>query len=121
MPKEMLTLVDRPLIQYAVEEAREAGIEQFIFVTGPRQGRARGPFRLLLRARGDDDGRGKSLDVLQSTADHAGSVVSVASRSRSARHAVWCARDIVGDEPFAVLLPDDLIASPAASRRWSRL
>jgi UTP--glucose-1-phosphate uridylyltransferase len=110
IPKEMLTLVDRPLIQYAVEEAREAGIEQFIFVTGRGKGALEDHFDLSYELEATMSGRGKSLDILQSTRTVPGSVVSVRQQEPlGLGHAVWCARDIVGDEPFAVLLPDEVM------------
>jgi UTP--glucose-1-phosphate uridylyltransferase len=109
IPKEMLTLVDRPLIQYAVEEAREAGIEQFIFVTGRGKGALEDHFDVSFELEATMTSRGKSLDVLQSTRTTHGSVVSVRQQEPlGLGHAVWCARDIIGDEPFAVLLPDEV-------------
>ena len=110
IPKEMLTVVDRPLIQYAVEEAREAGIEQMIFVTGRNKGALEDHFDIGFELETTMRGRGKSLDILEATRTSPGSVVSVRQQEPlGLGHAVWCARDIVGDEPFAVLLPDDLM------------
>ncbi|HEX8641952.1 MAG TPA: UTP--glucose-1-phosphate uridylyltransferase [Allosphingosinicella sp.] len=110
IPKEMLTVVDRPLIQYALEEAREAGIEQFIFVTGRGKGALEDHFDIAYELEATMSGRGKSLDILQSTRTASGSVVSVRQQEPlGLGHAVWCARDIVGDEPFAVLLPDEVM------------
>jgi len=110
IPKEMLTVVDRPLIQYAVEEAREAGIEQFIFVTGRGKDALEDHFDLSFELETTMKERGKSLDVLKSTRTIPGSVVSVRQQEPlGLGHAVWCARDIVGDEPFAVLLPDEVM------------
>ena len=110
MPKEMLTVVDKPLIQYAVEEAREAGIEQMIFVTGRGKGALDDHFDIGFELEATMAGRGKSLDPLASTRSTPGSIVSVRQQEPlGLGHAVWCARDIVGDEPFAVLLPDDLM------------
>ena len=110
IPKEMLTVVDRPLIQYAVEEAREAGIEQMIFVTGRGKGALDDHFDIGFELETVMRGRGKSLDILDSTRTVPGGVVSVRQQEPlGLGHAVWCARDIVGDEPFAVLLPDDLM------------
>ena len=110
IPKEMLTVVDRPLIQYAVEEAREAGIEQFIFVTGRGKGALEDHFDLSFELETTMSARGKSLDILGSTRTRPGSVVSVRQQEPlGLGHAVWCARDIVGDEPFAVLLPDEVM------------
>ena len=110
MPKEMLTIVDRPLIQYAVEEALEAGIEQMIFVTGRGKGALDDHFDIAYELEAVMRGRGKSLDALDSIRLPAGAVASVRQQEPlGLGHAVWCAREIVGDEPFAVLLPDDLM------------
>ena len=110
IPKEMLTVVDRPLIQYAVEEAREAGIEQMIFVTGRGKGALEDHFDIAYELEAVMKARGKSLEPLEITRMPAGSVVSVRQQEPlGLGHAVWCAREIVGDEPFAVLLPDDLM------------
>jgi len=108
--KEMLPVVDRPLIQYAVDEAREAGIEQMIFVTGRGKGALEDYFDIAYELEETMRQRGKSLDVLEPTRLPAGAVASVRQQEPlGLGHAVWCARDIVGDEPFAVLLPDDLM------------
>jgi UTP--glucose-1-phosphate uridylyltransferase len=110
MPKEMLTVVDRPLIQYAVEEALEAGIEQMIFVTGRGKGALEDHFDIAYELEATMTARGKDLSILDATRMPAGSIVSVRQQQPlGLGHAVWCARDIVGDEPFAVLLPDDLM------------
>jgi UTP--glucose-1-phosphate uridylyltransferase len=110
MPKEMLTVVDRPLIQYAVEEALEAGIEQMIFVTGRGKTALEDHFDIAYELEAVMRGRGKSLDILSSTRMPAGAVTSVRQQEPlGLGHAVWCAREIVGDDPFAVLLPDDLM------------
>jgi UTP--glucose-1-phosphate uridylyltransferase len=110
MPKEMLTVVDRPLIQYAVEEALEAGIEQMIFVTGRNKTALEDHFDIAYELEATMRGRGKSLEILASTRMPAGAITSVRQQEPlGLGHAVWCARDIVGDEPFAVLLPDDLM------------
>ncbi len=110
IPKEMLTIVDRPLIQYAVEEAREAGIEQMIFVTGRGKGALEDHFDIAYELQATMTARGKSLDSLQSTRTGPGGVVSVRQQEPlGLGHAVWCAREIVGDEPFAVLLPDEVM------------
>ncbi|MFC7499161.1 UTP--glucose-1-phosphate uridylyltransferase GalU [Enterovirga sp. GCM10030262] len=108
--KEMLPVVDRPLIQYAVDEAREAGIEQMIFVTGRGKSALEDYFDIAYELESTMRGRGKSLEPLESTRLPAGALVSVRQQEPlGLGHAVWCARDIVGDEPFAVLLPDDLM------------
>ncbi len=110
VPKEMLTVVDRPLIQYAVEEALEAGIEQMIFVTGRGKTALDDHFDIAYELEATMTARGKSLDILESTRMPPGSVVAVRQQEPlGLGHAVWCAREIVGDEPFAVLLPDDLM------------
>ena len=110
IPKEMLTVVDRPLIQYAVDEAREAGVEQMIFVTGRGKGALEDHFDIASELEAVMRGRGKSLEPLDVTRLPAGAVTSVRQQEPlGLGHAVWCARHIVGDEPFAVLLPDDLM------------
>jgi UTP--glucose-1-phosphate uridylyltransferase len=110
IPKEMITIVDRPLIQYAVDEAREAGIEQLIFVTGRGKSALVDYFDQAFELEATLKGKGKSLDVLEPSNASFGEVVSVRQQQPlGLGHAVWCARDIVGDEPFAVLLPDELM------------
>ncbi|MBD8734854.1 UTP--glucose-1-phosphate uridylyltransferase GalU [Sphingomonas sp. CFBP 13706] len=110
MPKEMLTVVDKPLIQYAVEEALEAGIEQIIFVTGRGKGALEDHFDISYELEATMRARGKSLTVLDGIRQRPGSPVYVRQQEPlGLGHAVWCAREIVGDEPFAVLLPDELM------------
>ena len=110
IPKEMLTIVDRPLIQYAVEEAKAAGIQQMIFVTGRGKGALEDHFDISYELEATMTARGKSLDALAGTRFPPGAIVSVRQQQPlGLGHAVWCARDVVGDEPFAVLLPDDLM------------
>lgn len=110
IPKEMLTIVDKPLIQYAVEEAREAGIERLIFVTGRGKGALEDHFDTAFELEATMTARGKSLAPLAGTRLPHGALVSVRQQAPlGLGHAVWCAREIVGDEPFAVLLPDDLM------------
>lgn len=112
VPKEMMTVVDKPLVQYAVEEAQSAGIEQFIFVTSPYKtaisdhlGTSSELEKFL------EDGGNSSLLAsvrgcqLPSTAVH----FLVQEKPLGLGHAVWCARKVVGDEPFAIILPDDLV------------
>ena len=115
-PKEMLTIVDRPLIQYAVDEAREAGIEQMIFVTGRGKSSLVDYFDVGFELEDTLEKAGKSLDPLEPSRADYGEVASVRQqRPLGLGHAVWCARHIVGDEPFAVLLPDDLmVGKPGA-------
>ena len=110
MPKEMLPVVDRPLIQYAIDEAREAGIEQFIFVTSRGKSMIEDHFDHAFELEDTMERRGKSLDVLADTRFAPGDIAIVRQQEPlGLGHAVWCARRIVGDEPFAVLLPDDLM------------
>ena len=119
MPKEMLTIVDRPLIQYAVDEAREAGIEQLIFVTGRGKSSLVDYFDMSFELETTMREAGKPLDAIESSRAGFGELVSVRQQQPlGLGHAVWCARHIVGDEPFAVLLPDDLMAgTPGALRQ----
>lgn len=114
MPKEMLPVVDKPLIQYAVEEALASGIEQLIFVTGSGKTALENHFDRgyeledTLRKRGKDN----LLKTIESLVPTSGTIVYTRqSEPLGLGHAIWCARDIVGDEPFAVLLADDLIKS----------
>ena len=113
MPKEMLPVVDRPLIQHVVDEAREAGIEHFIFVTGRNKGGDRGSFRPPVRARADARGAATSTaDLKLLSSDLPGPGTTSFTRQQSPLglgHAVWCARELVGNEPFALLLPDMLV------------
>jgi UTP--glucose-1-phosphate uridylyltransferase len=111
IPKEMITVVDRPLIQYAIDEAREAGIEQMIFVTGRGKAALDDYFDIGFELETTMRERSKSLDVLEPSRSGFGEIVSVRQQQPlGLGHAVWCARHIVGDEPFAVLLPDELMA-----------
>jgi UTP--glucose-1-phosphate uridylyltransferase len=112
MPKEMLTIVDRPVIQLAVDEAREAGIEHFVFVTGRNKGVIEDHFdkqfelETTLKARG----KLKELELLERELPSAGqSSFTRQQEPLGLGHAVWCARELIGDEPFALLLPDMLI------------
>ncbi|HEX8387808.1 MAG TPA: UTP--glucose-1-phosphate uridylyltransferase GalU [Sphingomonas sp.] len=110
MPKEMLTVVDKPLIQYAVEEALEAGVEQIIFVTGRGKSALEDHFDISYELEATMRDRGKSLRAIEGIRQKPGSPVYVRQQEPlGLGHAVWCARDIVGDEPFAVLLPDELM------------
>ncbi|WP_425229480.1 UTP--glucose-1-phosphate uridylyltransferase GalU [Sphingomonas sp.] len=110
MPKEMLTVVDKPLIQYAVEEALEAGVEQIIFVTGRGKGALEDHFDVSYELEDTMRGRGKSLAAIEGIRQKPGSPVYIRQQEPlGLGHAVWCAREIVGDEPFAVLLPDELM------------
>jgi len=110
MPKEMLTVVDKPLIQYAVEEALEAGIEQIIFVTGRGKSALEDHFDISYELEATLKDRGKSLAAIEGIRQKPGSPVYIRQQEPlGLGHAVWCAREIVGDEPFAVLLPDELM------------
>src|SRR5664279_383431 len=109
MPKEMLTVVDRPLIQYAVDEAREAGIEHFVFVTGRNKGVIEDHFDRQFELERTLAERNKTAELKSVERDMLGAGQASFTRQQlplGLGHAVWCARDIVGDEPFAVLLPD---------------
>lgn len=110
IPKEMLTIVDRPLIQYAVDEALEAGIEHFIFVTARGKSALEDHFDTAFELEATLAARGKSDESLHRTRFSAGSMSYVRQQAPlGLGHAVWCARELVGNEPFAVLLPDDLM------------
>jgi UTP--glucose-1-phosphate uridylyltransferase len=112
MPKEMLPVVDKPLIQYAIEEARAAGIEEFYFVTGRAKSAIEDHFDVAfeLEATLRERGRGELLDELRAWLPAAGDIAYTRQqRPLGLGHAVWCARHLVGDEPFAVLLVDDLM------------
>jgi UTP--glucose-1-phosphate uridylyltransferase len=109
MPKEMLTVVDRPLIQIAVDEAREAGIEHFIFVTGRNKSVIEDHFDKQYELESTLRKRGKSVELEILEQDQPGTGQTSFTRQQEPLglgHAIWCARSIVGDEPFAVLLPD---------------
>ena len=114
IPKEIMTLVDRPLIQYAIDEARAAGIKEFIFVTSRGKSALEDYFDVApelesaLRRAGKDH----LLEVLKDTNMDSGAIAYIRqNRPQGLGHAVWCARRLIGNEPFAVLLPDDVIAA----------
>ncbi len=114
MPKEMLTVVDKPLIQYAVDEAREAGIEELIFITGRGKAAIEDHFdhayelQDMLAARGKDE----ALRLVKETIPAPGQLAFTRQQEPlGLGHAVWCGRNFVGSEPVAVLLADDLILS----------
>src|SRR6201996_3537376 len=112
MPKEMLTIVDKPLIQYVVDEAREAGIEHFVFVPGRNKGVIEDHFDRMFELDTTLEARGKKAeqDILARDQPEAGAMSFTRQQAPlGLGHAVWCARDIVGEEPFAVLLPDELV------------
>jgi UTP--glucose-1-phosphate uridylyltransferase len=111
IPKEMLTVVDRPVIQHVVDEARSAGIEHFIFVTGRNKGSIEDHFdrQYELEATLNQRGKKKELGELENDLPAAGETSFTRQQAPlGLGHAVWCAREIVGDEPFALLLPDML-------------
>ncbi|MBL9069301.1 MAG: UTP--glucose-1-phosphate uridylyltransferase GalU [Sphingopyxis sp.] len=119
IPKEMLPIVDRPLIQYAVDEAREAGIEQMIFVTGRGKGAIEDHFDIAFELEKTMSERGKDLSVLEPTRLGPGNCAYVRQQEpMGLGHAIWCARDIVGDEPFAIFLPDEFMhGSPGCMKQ----
>tara|TARA_Y100000815_G_scaffold268910_1_gene290733 strand:- start:16 stop:867 length:852 start_codon:yes stop_codon:yes gene_type:complete len=114
VPKEIMTLVDRPLVQYAIDEAREAGIKEFIFITSRGKGALEDYFdnapalEAELRKKGKDD----LLEILKSTNMDSGEIAYMRQhKPLGLGHAVWCARRLIANEPFAVILPDDVIAA----------
>ena len=115
MPKEMLTIVDRPIIQHVVDEARAAGIEHFIFVTGRNKTVIEDHFdkQVELETTLHERGKIEQLDMLNDLLPKAGQTSYTRQQSpKGLGHAVWCARDLVGNEPFALLLPDVLVQGP---------
>ncbi len=109
IPKEMLTVVDKPVIQYVFEEARAAGIEHFVFVTGRNKAVIEDHFdvHVELQRTLEERGRAKALATLAAALPEPGRTSFTRQQAPlGLGHAVWCARDIVGDEPFALLLPD---------------
>ena len=114
IPKEIMTLVDRPLIQYAIDEARAAGITEFIFVTSRGKSALEDYFDHApqLEQQLQKKGKNKLLDVLETTNMDSGAIAYIRQhKPLGLGHAVWCARRLIGDQPFAVILPDDVIAS----------
>ncbi|CUH79271.1 UTP--glucose-1-phosphate uridylyltransferase GalU [Tropicibacter naphthalenivorans] len=114
VPKEIMTLVDRPLVQYAIDEARAAGIKEFIFVTSRGKGALEDYFdhapqlEQELRKKGKDD----LLEILKNTNMDSGEIAYIRQhKALGLGHAIWCARRLVHNEPFAVMLPDDVIAA----------
>jgi UTP--glucose-1-phosphate uridylyltransferase len=115
MPKEMLPVVDRPLIQLVVDEARQAGIEHLIFVTGRNKGVIEDHFdrQFELELTLTERGKKAELKLLEENLPEAGTVSFTRQQSPlGLGHAVWCARELVGNEPFALLLPDVLVQHP---------
>ena len=114
IPKEIMTLVDRPLIQYAIDEARAAGIKEFIFVTSRGKSALEdySDYAPELESELRKKGKTDLLEILKDTNMDSGAIAYVRqNRPMGLGHAVWCARRLVGNEPFAVLLPDDVIAA----------
>lgn len=114
VPKEIMTLVDRPLVQYAIDEAREAGIEEFIFVTSRGKNALEDYFDHAPELEATLEAKGKTelLEQLRATNMDSGDIAYIRQhKALGLGHAVWCARNLVGDEPFAVLLPDDVITA----------
>jgi UTP--glucose-1-phosphate uridylyltransferase len=114
VPKEIMTLVDRPLVQYAIDEARAAGIKEFIFVTSRGKGALEDYFdhapmlEQELRKKGKDD----LLEALKQSNMESGAIAYIRQhKALGLGHAVWCARRLIANEPFAVILPDDVIAA----------
>ncbi len=114
IPKEVLTLVDRPLIQYAIDEARAAGIDEFIFVTARGKSALEDYFDRApeLESSLRDKGKNDLLEALKASEMPSGAIAYVRQQEAlGLGHAVWCARRLIGDEPFVVMLPDDVIAA----------
>jgi len=112
IPKEMLPVVDRPALQYVVDEARAAGIEHFVFVTGRNKGAIEDYFDRAYELEYSLQSKGKTaaFDELERDRPEAGTMSFVRQQSaKGLGHAIWCARDVIGDEPFAILLPDVLV------------
>ncbi len=114
VPKEIMTLVDRPLVQYAIDEARAAGIKEFIFVTSKGKGALEDYFdhSLMLEQELRRKGKHDLLEVLKATNMESGAIAYIRQhKALGLGHAVWCARRLIANEPFAVILPDDVIAA----------
>ena len=114
IPKEILTLVDRPLIQYAIDEARAAGIKEFIFVTARGKSALEDYFDHApeLESKLRRDGKDELLEVLKTTNMDSGAIAYIRQhKALGLGHAVWCAKRLIGNEAFAVILPDDVIAA----------
>ncbi|MFA3920769.1 UTP--glucose-1-phosphate uridylyltransferase GalU [Ruegeria hyattellae] len=114
VPKEIMTLVDRPLVQYAIDEARAAGIKEFIFVTSRGKSALEDYFdhNPILEQELRKKGKDELLETLKSTNMESGAIAYIRQhKALGLGHAVWCARRLIGNEPFAVMLPDDVIAA----------
>ena len=120
MPKEMLAVVDKPLVHYAFEEARDAGIEQFIFITGRNKNAISNHFdhSYELQSVLSEQNKLRELELTSGWMPEAGNVMFIRQKEPlGLGHAVWCARHAVGDEPFAVLLPDDMVLADISCLR----
>jgi UTP--glucose-1-phosphate uridylyltransferase len=114
VPKEIMTLVDRPLVQYAIDEARAAGIREFIFVTSRDKGALEDYFDEAPQLEQELRKKGKTelLEILRNTNMESGAIAYIRQhKALGLGHAVWCARRLIANEPFAVILPDDVIAA----------
>ncbi len=114
VPKEIMTLVDRPLVQYAIDEARAAGIKEFIFVTSKGKGALEDYFdhSPMLEQELRKKGKNELLETLKATNMESGAIAYIRQhKALGLGHAVWCARRLIANEPFAVILPDDVIAA----------
>ena len=114
VPKEIMTLVDRPLVQYAIDEARAAGIKEFIFITSRGKSALEDYFdeSPVLEQELRNKGKLDILETLKSTNMESGAIAYMRQhKALGLGHAVWCARRLIGDEPFAVMLPDDVISA----------
>lgn len=124
-PKELLNVVDRPILSYIVEEAREAGIEHIVFVTGRSKGAIEDYFdhQVELEAQLAAKGKTDILEMMNAELAQAGEMSFTRQmQPKGLGHAVWCARDIIGDEPFAVLLPDVIVdGAPGALRQLAEV
>ena len=124
-PKELLNVVDRPILSYIVEEAREAGIEHIVFVTGRSKGAIEDYFdhQIELEAQLEAKGKTDILQMMNAELAQAGEMSFTRQmQPKGLGHAVWCARDIVGDEPFAVILPDVIVdAQPGALKQLAEV
>lgn len=119
VPKEMLPVVDRPLIQYAVDEAIEAGIETMIFVNGRGKAAIEDHFDMAYELERTQADRGKSVAALEGSRLDPGEAVFVRQQEpRGLGHAIWCARHVIGNEPFAIILPDEfMVGSPGCLKQ----
>ena len=124
-PKELLNVVDRPILSYIVEEAREAGIEHIVFVTGRSKGAIEDYFdhQIELEAQLAAKGKTDILEMMNAELAQAGEMSFTRQmQPKGLGHAVWCARDIVGDEPFAVILPDVIVdGQPGALKQLAEV